>query len=72
MGIMEKQNGNYCLGFPKIKGMYFLNHLMDMGSLFGTIIRTIPSYKRDPYVRYYLRVRGHPCFLSRSTSPPKP
>ena len=29
---------------------YFLYNSMDMGSLLGTILRTILNYKRDPYV----------------------
>ena len=32
---------------------YVLHKFMDMSSLLGTMLGTIPSYKRDPYVHPY-------------------
>ena len=32
---------------------YFLHSFMDMGSLFGTILRSILNYKTDLYVLSY-------------------
>ena len=34
--------------------VYFLHNLMDVGSLLGTVLRTIRDYKKDPYVHPYL------------------